>query len=85
MNFKKFISNRWVLKKIMRYSIAAFLFMGVIVFLRGLNQGALDEVSIASVLLGAAIAIPISLLIGVNLAYKRLKEFGSKHRSNIKS
>jgi hypothetical protein len=31
------------------------------------------------------IAIPISLLIGMNLAYKRLKEFGAKHAGCKKS
>ena len=81
----KLAKSKWYRKKVFYYSFFAFLFMCLIVFLRGFTSDVLDQASIYKIIKGVSIAIPISLLIGINLAYKRLKEFSAKHTSYKKS
>ena len=81
----KLAKSKWFRRKVFYYSFFAFLFMCFVVFLRGFTSDVLDQVTIYKIIKGVSIAIPISLLIGMNLAYKRLKEFGAKHAGCKKS
>ena len=78
----KLAKSKWFKRKVLMYSFFATLFIIFIVFMRGVFNNALDQVTIFSLVKGLAVIIPISILIGINLAYKRLKEFSEKHSKN---
>ena len=80
----KLAKSKWFKRKVLNYSFFVGLFILFIVFMRGLFNNALDQVTFYSLLKGLVFLVPISVLIGINLAYKRLKEFSDKHSKNNK-